>query len=658
MLSGGGAKGLAHIAVLRALDSLRARPDLVVGTSMGALVGALYASGYSGRQIDSIARATPPAGVFAPGEPRVPRPWRPQVPLLVWEEGAEGFTLRSPGVRETELNAMLSALYLQGNLLARGTFDSLPIPFRAVATDLATREAVVLRAGDLGQAVRASIAVPLVFPPERLDGRVLTDGGISANIPVAIARAAGATRVIVSDVSGRVVRPEELMSPLAIADQLAGFLFRQEADSLGPEDLRVRINLDDYGSLDFRRAVLDSIRVRGQLAADSTLPGAACLPRARGVHPGLPPRLIVGSFGAEGVDEANARVLLHLLGLVPGEPLDGELLRIQLARLAELDAYTAVWLHPGGQGDTVHFRARVQTGPSRIAGATAAYDNDLGARLGVAFLDRDLLHLGLEGSAAGGFSRRRADLTLGARRYFGVGRSRLAPAVVGRLVEEAIPLYNDRGSEVGRPTTREATLFVGLERDFSSNWVIELGFEARTWRDADTTLSGEPGPAGSSGGVMARVMHFPGTSTLVAEGIWSGTFRSVRSEFAVELRSGKLGLTPRLRVGWGEHLPLLSRFPLGGSEGFPGLSVEERRGDRELFASVQGTWPIHGPFSARLLVSAGRSTNGGPLLDEENWLGGVRAGVGLETPLGPVRFEYGVATTRRDNLYVRIGRWF
>lgn len=657
VLSGGGAKGLAHIAVLRVLDSLGARPDLVVGTSMGAMIGALYASGYSGREIDSLARATPPAALFAPGEAHVPRPWRPQVPLLVWEAGAEGFALRSPGISEGEINAMLAAMYLRGNLLARGDFDALPIPFRAVATNLANRDTVVLRDGDLAQAVRASIAVPLVFPPERVDGRVLTDGGISANIPIEIARRHGATRVIVSDVSGRLVRPEELNNPIAVADQLAGFLFLQPPDAIGPEDIRIKIDLDDYRSLDFRRVALDSIRVRGRAAADSILPRAACLPRS--TRPAAdPPRPMIGSFTADGVDEASARVLMHLLGLVPGETLDEPLLRAQLARLAELDAYKSAWLHPEGPADTVHFRVRVRPGPRRIAGATAAYDNDLGARLGVAFLDHSLLRLGLEASAAGGFSRRRTDLAVGLRRYFGVGRSRLAPAVVLRLAEEAIPIHNASGNEIGRPTTQEASLFVGLERDLASDWVVELGFDTRVWRDADTTLQTDRGPTGSSGGLLFRAMHFPGSSAFVAEGIWSGTYRSVRGEFAVDLRSGKLKLTPRLRAGWGEYLPLQARFPLGGTEGFPGLSVEELRGDRELFGSLQGTWPIRGPFTARLLLAAGRSANSGSLLDDAHWLGGVRAGVGADTPLGPVRFEYGVATNRRDNLFVRIGRWF
>src|SRR5262245_22363448 len=144
VLSGGGAKGIAHISVLRLLDSLGVVPDLIVGTSIGSVMGALYASGYSGAEIDSISRASSPANLFETGDVPPPRPWRPFVPLLIWEQGERGFSLQSPAVSESHANSFLSALLLRGNLLARGSFDSLPIPFRAVATNLNTREPVVL----------------------------------------------------------------------------------------------------------------------------------------------------------------------------------------------------------------------------------------------------------------------------------------------------------------------------------------------------------------------------------------------------------------------------------------------------------------------------------------------------------------------------------
>src|SRR6476659_1770437 len=98
VLSGGGAKGLAHIGVLRVLDSLGVRPALVVGSSMGAVIGGMYASGYTGREIDSLARALPLASLFRTYAPRVPRSLGPLQPLIVWEQGSGGFALQTAAV--------------------------------------------------------------------------------------------------------------------------------------------------------------------------------------------------------------------------------------------------------------------------------------------------------------------------------------------------------------------------------------------------------------------------------------------------------------------------------------------------------------------------------------------------------------------------------
>jgi NTE family protein len=658
VLSGGGAKGFAHLGVLRALDSLGARPDIVVGTSIGAIVGAVYASGYSAAETDSISADASISALFENAGPRTPRSWWPQVPLLTWEEGDRGLSLLSPTVRESDANALLSAVLLRGNLLARGQFDRMPIPFRAVATDLETRETVVLDSGDLAQAVRASSAVPLVFTPERIESHLLTDGGLSANIPVAVARSLpGVTRVIVSDVSGRPLHDDELAEgPLAVAEQLAVFLFQQPAAPLRRGDVYVRVDVEGFKDLDFSPGALDSLRLRGRRAADSTLTRAACLPHAPRRSPDPPTR--IDGVQVTGGAATDRKVLEELLGLTEG-PLDEQALSQGLARLSQVDAYRAVWLNPQGEGEAVEFRTRVRPASERLAGTTVVYDNDLGPRLGITYLDRRLFASPIELGVAVGLSRRESDLTAGLRRYFGAVRSRLSPAVVAYLAEEDIALYED-GDQVGQPTTRQAVLFAGLEREFSTGWVLSAGFDGRLW--LDSTRSFDPDASeddGQSAGVRLRLERQPGAVTATTEAIWSANFRRVSGEYAVDLHLGTVTLTPRLRAGWGDGLPLQNQFPLGGDEGFPGHPTEGVRGDRELFGSLQGNVPLgRGPLSVRAMLAAGRSAIGTESVLEDSWIGGVRVGVGIDTPLAIVRFEYGFATDGSDNLFVRVGKWF
>ena len=182
------------------------------GSSMGAIIGGMYASGYTGREIDSLARALPMADLFRTYQPRAPGSLGPHSAAGGMGAGRAEIhhSERGESKRRRSMPWSMRAM-LRGNLLARGNFDSLPIPFRAVAADLADRTAVVLATGDLARAVRASFAIPLVFAPESLNGRILADGGLAANIPVAVATGPGAGRVIVSDATER---PGDSLDPV------------------------------------------------------------------------------------------------------------------------------------------------------------------------------------------------------------------------------------------------------------------------------------------------------------------------------------------------------------------------------------------------------------------------------------------------------------
>lgn len=651
VLSGGGAKGLAHIGVLRVLDSLGIRPDLVVGSSMGAIIGGMYASGYTGREIDSLARALPMADLFRTYQPRAPRSLGLIQPLVVWEQGARRFTIQSAGVEEAEVNALVNGAMLRGNLLARGNFDSLPIPFRAVAADLADRRPVVLARGDLARAVRASFAIPLVFAPESLDGRILADGGLAANIPVAVARAEGAARVIVSDATERPSDSVDLFSPIGLADRLLGFLFEQGTDSLGPEDILVRPAVEGFPSLNFSAANVDRLIRHGSGAADTILPRARCLPRSPRAGRAVLPRRLAG-LTIEGSNASEGLALRRLLGLGLGDSLDADLLHSRVRQLAHSEAYQAVWLMPRGAGDSVAFDVSLQRAPRRVAGLGLAYDNELGGRMWVGAVERRVFDLALEGSTALFLGEFRKELYLGLRRNYQLGRQLMTPTFTTRLATEWVRRFEADGDEIGTAFTREALGFLGVERLFDAGWRVALGLSAQAWH--------EPGRNRSTLGIGAQGIKAgrSGEQVLGVDLIWTGLYHRAAFDGMASIRTGALHFEPRLRLGWGERLPLQASFPLGGEDGFPGLHIGERRGDREVVISTLFTYALKGPFVGRIELAAGRSAFGGGVLAPDGWLAGARVGLGAETPVGPVRFEYGLTHGGRDAVFVRLGRWF
>jgi len=142
-----------------------------------------------------------------------------------------------------------------------------------------------------------------------------------------------------------------------------------------------------------------------------------------------------------------------------------------------------------------------------------------------------------------------------------------------------------------------------------------------------------------------------------ADAVWTGVYQRARLEAELLGEFGSVRVMPRVMFGWGNDLPIQLAFPLGGDDGFPGLHIGERRGDREAMLGLMFTAPVRGPLLGRIEFAGGRTASGGPLLGDGGWVGGIRAGIGAETPVGPVRFEYGYSTEDRGAVFVRLGDW-
>lgn len=231
VLSGGGARGLAHVGVLKVLEEMQVPIDVITGTSMGAIVGGLYASGMHAADLERELRAVQWSEVFAN------RVERQQLSQRRKEEDFETSGLFGLGLRHGELLVPSSAVSSRGleSLLRRYTlpvrgvdrFDQLPIPFRAVATDMETGAGVVLDHGDLALALRSSMSVPGVFAPTEVEGRVLGDGGMVNNVPIDVARALGADVVIVVNIGTPLAGRAALGSVVGLTGQMINLLTEQ-----------------------------------------------------------------------------------------------------------------------------------------------------------------------------------------------------------------------------------------------------------------------------------------------------------------------------------------------------------------------------------------------------------------------------------------------
>ncbi len=259
VLSGGGARGLSHVGVLKVLERARIPIDVIAGTSMGAIVGGLYASGMSAEVLEAELLKVNWEAVFAS------RVDRQQLSQRRKEEDFEISPVLEFGMRNGEVRLPLGALSGRGleGLLRRYTlpsrsvrdFDSLPIPFRAVATDMETGLPVVLRDGDLALALRSSMSVPGVFAPTEVKGRILGDGGLVNNLPVDVARAMGADVVIVVNIGTPLSGREALGSLGGLTGQMINILteqnVRQSLSALKPPDVLITPQLGTLTAGDF-----------------------------------------------------------------------------------------------------------------------------------------------------------------------------------------------------------------------------------------------------------------------------------------------------------------------------------------------------------------------------------------------------------------------
>ena len=271
VLSGGGAKGMAHIGAMQIIKDLGIPVDYVVGTSMGSIIGGMYAIGYSPEKMDSIVRQQDWSFLLSD---RVMRSEQ----NITERKDQEKYVISVPFSKAAKAEILGGLIKGQNldNLFSELTigyhdsidFNTLPIPYACVAEDIVTGKEITFHNGVLSTAMRASMAIPGVFTPVRLNGMVLVDGGVVNNYPVNVAREMGADYIIGIDVQSD-LRPEaELGSAGSILGQLVDLMGQDKYEkNLAATNAHIKVNVKGYSAASFTPQAIDSLIYRGRQAA-------------------------------------------------------------------------------------------------------------------------------------------------------------------------------------------------------------------------------------------------------------------------------------------------------------------------------------------------------------------------------------------------------
>jgi NTE family protein len=696
-LSGGGARGAAHIGVLRVLEEHRIPIDCVAGTSMGAVVGGLYASGLSPAELDSVISEIDWMEAFADRIPRRDRSFRRKrdddLYLVKNKPGLRDGRLRfPPGILDGQrIDLLLKRLSLP--VVTVRDFDDLSIPYRGVAADIVTGEAVVLDHGDLALAMRTSMSIPAVFAPREVDGRLLVDGGITDNFPIDLVRRLGADVVIAVDIATPPQKREDLESVLQIALQLATLASdrnkERQVASLGPGDVLIRPELGKITVASFDRAA-EAIPI-GRRAAEAALPAlerlAVSAEEYRAHEAARTARAAAGDTPTLGAvrlvnrSRLGDEVIAARLEAPIGAPVDVARLEEGLERIYGLELFESVYydIAPGPRGNELTVTARERAwGPNYIQGGIAVFEDFGGPNFNVALAySRTAINrlngewrTGIQvGQEPGAWTELYQPLDHGLRTFVDVELS---------AIERALSEFDEGGhkrSEIG------ITQYGG---------VLAAGREFGTWGEVRAGIVreggkirvqvGDPGAPSSkfdTGEAFAQLFvdrldevafpHHGGSLRVRGSAGLDALGSTVEYEQAIV--EGSLAVTRGRYTGLlggmfattrDSDAPLESRFRLGGLGQLSGIEQDELVSQHAALIRALLYRPVVSFLP--LAVNAGLSAEYGNVFQSRSEIGperGLVAGsafLGVDTPLGPLCIAYGRAERDRGNFYLTLGQ--
>ncbi len=702
VLSGGGARGGAHIGALRALEVLRVPIHRIAGTSIGAAIGGFYAAGMSVVELENFVAELDWDAAFFNNTPRQLRSFRRKrdddLFLVGQRPGLNNgeFELPTGIVQGQVIDMIMSRVTLPVSGVSN--FDNLMIPFRAVAGDIATGEAVVLGEGELSTAIRASMAIPAVLTPIDIDGRLLVDGGIVMNLPIEVVQSMGAEVVIAIDVSSTMADRAEIKSLVDITAQLTTLLtlngVEDQKNKLSDRDIVIVPQLaDELSSTNFgliaesiTRGFVAVMERRAELQKYALDPDAYAAYRESLIDPrneGLP----IIEFIEIANDSNISDSLIHdrLREIIIGEPLDIEAVETAIGRVYGLEFYQTVRYsvveQDGRTGLKVDLNER-SWGPNYLQlGIQFSSSGDSSSVFGLAvsYLRTAINERGGEWRATFGLGDEPTFLTSMHQPLGSNGRFFFAPS----LNFESNLLNVFEGDELrSELTLREATLELAAGRELGAWGEFRSGLR-RSYGETRIRV-GDPGANIEDefhrGELFVRLsadtldsIAFP-RSGVLANVEWRGSQPNL---LAADNEYDQLLIGAAFAKSWGRHtllstfrydttvsgtLPLNRLYRFGGFFDLSGLNENQRSGKHA--ARVGSSYYRRIGNLALFPAFAGFSLELGNVWDSrsdisfDNSLFGGSLWAGVDTPVGPVYVGYGLAEGGRDAFYVFLGRIF
>jgi NTE family protein len=695
VLSGGGAKGMAHVGVLRVLEELKVPVDIVVGTSAGSAVGALYASGMEVQEIEERFIEMDWISSFRDDPGRAYKPvrrkrqdWRYPVSPGIGVR-LDGLHLGGGIIAGQNLGFILNELTRDAALVE--DFDELAIPFRAIATDLETGEEVVIGSGNLSEAIRASMSIPGVYAPVTLDGRLLVDGGVANNLPVSVAHELGADIVIAVDITDPLLEREDIREAFSVVGQLTTMMTRQNTERqlklLDDQDILIRPDLKGLSSADFYEAPalfeLGASSARGHAGelrhlsvSDDEWERFRNRLEAHSFSPGVITDIRINDRSRLAGDFLRERIRQQT-----GEPLDVHALEEDLKRIYGLGYYETVsysLVPTDGPGTDLVIRVREKSwGPNYLSFGLNYEDNfENNTRFNVATALRmtGLNALGGEwttGLQLGTQPRVRTEwfqpLDYGFERFLTLG---------GAYSRESLSAFDGEGERITEVdiTNRQVDLALGTE--LGVNGEVRLEY-VRGYATVDEQVGEPVAHSGSiqSGSLRLQLVHDSLDDTFLPE---SGGFAGIRGRFERPgLGSDRhfdsvtvmaLGTASWRRVSITGLLyanavtkgvaGIENSVLLGGFHRLSAYSQGEVAGEDAALAGVFVRQEFGGPFVPWFAGAGFETGNAWSSLGAARWNNLLRSGslfAGIETFLGPIQLA--TAYNNRDDwsAYLNVG---